>query len=577
MTVLRCNIPIYCSIPNVSFKKLDRIYRNRYYTKPNVITIVNLVMSVTSEQNFIFFDAHMNKQKFVVGYNDEIIDLKYIPRPEEDSQPPMIAVATNSDQIRLMNTTDLSSDVLTGHRDIIMSLAVSPDGQWLASVAKDKTARIWNLQTRRCMCTCIGHTEAVGAVALSPKLQHYRTGLAYFVTGGSDKILKLWTLSELKSWYNNNDEETTTTTMMITPHAKISTKAHEKDINAVAISPNDRVIASASQDKTIKCWSASDLKLLGTCSGHKRGVWSVEFSPVDQCLVSSSGDKTIKIWSAKDFSCLKTFEGHEASVLKVCFATAGMQLVSAGADGLLKLWTIKTNECENTFDAHQDKIWALDVGPKGELMTGGADSKINFWKDTTEIEALEVLELRQNTVLKEQALHNMVQKHDYISAIELAFDLGHPRKLLAILTELMVGPISQDRVVDDIENQDLASLNQFLASLEDAKLHQLLLWIRDWNTNTRTSWIAQHLLSSILHHVPAARLAALENITELFDGLIAYTDRHFQRLDKLVQHSYLVDYSLISMKRLFPQPEEEAEGLEEENEYTTSKRIKCHN
>jgi hypothetical protein len=63
-------------------------------------------------------------------------------------------------------------------------------------------------------------------------------------------------------------------------------KAHEKEINHVAIGLDDATIATASLDKTVKIWKRRDeapfLSLAGTLSGHKRGVWNVSFSPVDK-------------------------------------------------------------------------------------------------------------------------------------------------------------------------------------------------------------------------------------------------------------------------------------------------------
>lgn len=143
----------------------------------------------------------------------------------------------------------------------------------------------------------------------------------------------------------------------------------------------------------------------------KRPSAQVEFSPVDRCLASCSGDRTVKLWSITDFSCLRTFQGHTASVLSVAFVSAGAQLVSGGADGLVKVWTVRSDECEATLDAHTDKVWALTTaraprrryrggeeeeeeeegddnaaeGPNSGLVvvSGGADSVINVWKDVT--------------------------------------------------------------------------------------------------------------------------------------------------------------------------------------------------
>lgn len=78
-----------------------------------------------------------------------------------------------------------------------------------------------------------------------------------------------------------------------------------KDINSVAVSPNDKLLASGSQDRTAKLWSLADMSLAGVFRGHRRGIWCVQFSPVDQVLGTASADGTIKLWALHDFSCLK--------------------------------------------------------------------------------------------------------------------------------------------------------------------------------------------------------------------------------------------------------------------------------
>jgi WD40 repeat protein len=79
------------------------------------------------------------------------------------------------------------------------------------------------------------------------------------------------------------------------------------------------------------------------------GVAAVAFSPVDKVVATASGDAAIKLWDVKSCICLKTFDGHDASVLQVVFCSAGTQLLSSGADGCIKLWTVKTDSCVATY------------------------------------------------------------------------------------------------------------------------------------------------------------------------------------------------------------------------------------
>jgi U3 small nucleolar RNA-associated protein 13 len=171
-------------------------------------------------------------------------------------------------------------------------------------------------------------------------------------------------------------------------------KAHEKDINSLDVSPNDKLLVSGSQDRTARVYEIDyssgktirgELKLLGICKGHKRGIWTVRFGRTERVLATGSGDKTIKLWSLDDFTCVKTFEGHTNSVLRIDFINMGMQLVSAASDGLVKVWNVKEEECITTMDNHEDKVWALAISSdEATIVSGSADSMVTFWEDCTE-------------------------------------------------------------------------------------------------------------------------------------------------------------------------------------------------
>jgi len=81
--------------------------------------------------------------------------------------------------------------------------------------------------------------------------------------------------------------------------------------------------------------------IVQTLTGHKKGVWDCAFSPVDKLLVSASGDKTVKVWNLTNGNCIATLQGHLTSLVKVSWLNAGLQIVSASVDGNVKIWNLK--------------------------------------------------------------------------------------------------------------------------------------------------------------------------------------------------------------------------------------------
>lgn len=310
----------------------------------------------------------------LIGFNDEIVDAQFLSSPgQRDSH---LALATNSSLIRIYSVSEFDARLLEGHTEIVLCVDSGVNGTVLVSGSKDKSARVWApLQSGSdadvpwgygCVAVCEGHAESVGAIALSRQAgtpdwtggdtQHP----GFMFTGSQDRTIKMWDLAGVPLSCTEGAEPTRCKSLS-------TLKAHEKDINALDVAPNDRLLVSGSQDRTANVYAIEysrsngggvrgGLRLLGTCKGHKRGVWAVRFGRAERVLATGSGDKTVRLWSLDDYTCVKTFEGHTNSVLRVDFLNAGMQLVSAGSDGLVKLWNVKDEECVTTMDNHQDKV-----------------------------------------------------------------------------------------------------------------------------------------------------------------------------------------------------------------------------
>ncbi|WVO19648.1 uncharacterized protein IAS62_000938 [Cryptococcus decagattii] len=574
------------------------------------------LVSVHADQNIIFHSlSTLLPTRQIIGFNDEIVDVGFLSHPSAPPTSPSplfetrdishshIALATNSNLLRIYSSSSFNASLLPGHTDMILCLAVSPNHQWLVTGSKDHTARVWapatcaqgDGYTWTCIAVCKGHAESIGAVAFAQKpFDNGHPGFLF--TASQDRTIKMWDLTPLSS-SSSSPSSPSSSSSPICPRSMATLRAHEKDINSLDIAPNDKFLVSGSQDKLVKLYAIDFIppkvnvpgegkgneklrggaagaeggfKLLGTCAGHRRGVWT--------------------LWSLDDFTCLKTFEGHTNSVLRVDFLAHGQQLVTSASDGLVKLWNIKEEECIKTLDNHEDKIWALaHSSDESTLLSAGADSILTIWHDTSALEQSEANAHLIKTVQVEQDFINHVALKDYRRAILLALSMSQPGRLFNLFSTVVKGR-QPDLSQEEQGITGSKEIDEIIKTLPGIELVRLLKFVRDWNANAKMAPVAQVVLHAVFKLKSAEDiLAAFEqanrlpkrsaedeeddeeeeeedegknkkrqkkerpslsapiSIKDLLEGLIPYSERHFNRVDKLVQESYMLDYVLGEM------------------------------
>ncbi|KAG8925792.1 U3 small nucleolar RNA-associated protein 13 [Tulasnella sp. 418] len=541
------------------------------------------LVTMHADQNILFHSLKSRTlTRQLIGFNDEIVDTAFLSSSGRSNKH--IALATNSHLIRIYDFETSDARLVSGHTDMVLCLDKSSTGHILASGSKDKSARLWMSSENQewgCIAVCEGHAESIGAIAIARRVDASTPNPRFLFTGSQDRTVKMWDLSTCSFASPQSLQSTPSAVKSLLTH-----KAHDKDINTLDVSPNDRLLATGSQDKTAKIFeidyvmtasgARGHLKLIGTLHGHKRGVWNVRFSRHDRVIASASGDKTIKLWNLDDYSCLKTFEGHTNSVLRVEFLNRGIQLLSAASDGLVKLWNIKSEECMTSLDNHEDKIWALAISSdERTVLSGAADSVLTFWTDCTEEEIEEKEAKKADEVLKEQDFLNYLSLQDYKNAILLALSMDQPGRLFKLFENIRSSRMSNQSTNSTCITGN-ASVDIVIKTLSPVDLSRLLRHIRNWTASSKTYAVAQTVLHAVFklrtaedimtafgstktvpvlgeldmnidENTESSRDHDHRALKEVIDGLVPYTERHLARADKMIQESFIVDYILSEM------------------------------
>jgi len=244
---------------------------------------------------------------------------------------------------------------LIGHSNRVLSVAISADGQTLASGSADQTIKLWNLRTGELLHTLTEHSCWVASVAISADGQT-------LASGSFDKTVNLWNLPTGKLLH--------------------TIEGHLDAVMSVAISMDSQTLAIGADQ--IELWNLRTGELLHTLKSADYVV-SVAFSPDEQMLASNC-DNTIKLWNPYTGQLLRTFAGHSSEVNSVAFSSDGQTLASGSHDTTIKLWNPFTGELIRTLTGHSDDVRSVTFSPDGQLLASGSFEALNLWHvDTGEL------------------------------------------------------------------------------------------------------------------------------------------------------------------------------------------------
>ena len=342
---------------------------------------------------------------------------------------------------------------LLGHEDDVTALAFSPDGRFAMTAGDDRTVRLWELPSCRCVRTFTTPKHTIDALYFDPN-----NLFALSTTAGG--LMRLWSIAilcrpkafraplqlslvtsaeeagrqqsemerlcdEIRQAVKQKDY---TAALEWTEQAKKqggwesartvlelegvgdnirrhtvresfdsalcthTLRGHTDSVTCIAVSLDANLIASAGEDEVIQVWNIAEQKRVADIDGHRDHVRSIALTTDAKFLISGSRDGRVRIWNIDSGKNVRTFSERVMTITKIALNPQGRTVAIADGSGVIILWDVLENSVLARLSCQNGGVNAIRFSRDGHsLAAGGTDGSVKIWniRNSTPIHAFQ--------------------------------------------------------------------------------------------------------------------------------------------------------------------------------------------
>ena len=347
------------------------------------------------------FTTHKAADGRIIGHEDAVLSVAY------SGDGKRLLTGSYDNTARLWDVEKHEEEqVFRGHDWWVWSAAFSPDERWIVTASQDGTAMVWEIATGEARATFRGHTGPVYDAVFAPSLagpppseaheSHRAKDLPHVLvaSAGYDKQVMLWWPDKVREFNFRALEKSGAADASGNLSAVVAVlRGHTSGIRSVAFSDDGQLLASGSNDNTVRIWDVASGQLIKALRGHGGRVRAVAFAPGGQGqnrrLFSGGHDQEVRVWDLHRYEEMRIIEARldDSSlepILGAAFSPDGQQVVTACRDRAARLWD-RSGRLLLTFrQGHQYLASnAVFYPDQRRLLTAAMDNTARVWDIAT--------------------------------------------------------------------------------------------------------------------------------------------------------------------------------------------------